>query len=282
MNVSLPELFALAGALCTAGYEILTRVCIQRGCSPSGLGFINSVAGTVLLLVLFPFPSFSGLTVQLTWLLILSSALWTAMIYFDNRAYISLDASTNAILGSLRFVLLTLSGFFIFHEEVNLAGWVGVLLILGSIYYGIHLPQIRNNSSLWFRLFSVLSGALAIIVDKYLTARLDIQLVLVAGYFIPSLLFGLCRPVLFLNFYKEWKKSRGMLLPCALLYALLGYFFVYGFGSGDLWSTIAIYRLRIVFVLVLAYFFLKESEELARRLVSGCLCVIGALLVALS
>lgn len=278
-----PLLFGLLCGLAASCLSLTYRALMVRGADPWAVAWGSLIAGGLLIV---PFVDLSGDLARANWdgqtvaIFVCTQMAWAIMTFFDARAYTDLAASINAILNALRLVIIVLVGVFVFGEEASPLGLFGAAVVIGGIVVGVQRSELGASRGARDRGIAVLAAATAISCDKFLVSRLPIDLVLIAGYFVPAALLALVRPGVVRATALDIPRFPALYLAVTVFSALAGWALVYGFAHGQLWTTSALRHAEIVFTFVLAVIFLGERERLVGRGVGAALTLSGAALVA--
>jgi len=254
-----------------------------RGADPWAVAWVSLVAGGLWIV---PFVDVAGDIARAEWSVVTVVAFvaaqlaWAVTVFFDARAYTDLSASINALLSLFRLVLLVLVGVYVFDEAISPLGFLGALGVIGGIGVGVERRDVHAARGARDRVIAVVAGATAISLDKFLTARLPLDLVLVAGFFLPALILMVVRRDVVGRASVDVRRLPGLYLGAAVLNALAGWALVYGFAFGDLWTTSALRHAEVVFTFILAVCFLGERDRWVRRGLGALICVGGAALIA--
>lgn len=268
-------------ALTAAALEVQCRSLMRSGWNAWGLSIVTSAISALILVLYLGTPDLIILQWSEIFLLIISSILWTGMVYYDLRAFGEMDAGINALLSTARLIFLTLAAIILFAEKFTWMDAFGIALVVSGIMYGVRFDAQHSKDGMRFRAYSLLYGALAILLDKYLTLRVDAKTVLVCSYIIPPIICILLRPLALKGCYGMALKTWNVFIPCLFLYALCGYTFVFSFAKGELWTTIAVTQTRVLFVIILSAMFIRERTDFRKRLVGGAICFLGAVVISL-
>lgn len=279
-----PVTLGLCCALFTAILAVVNRDLMRSGANVWAVSVVSLlVGGMVLLPTVDPDTFFVGRIDGVTIAsLIVANVSWAAMTFFDARAYDGLSAGLNAILNALRLVLVVLIGWWIFGEVVPWLGVVGSLLILGGIILGAERDDFARSRAVRDRGLAVVCGAIALSVDKYLTTQISVDVVLLAGFFLPAIVLLLMNPGVLGIIRQESLRRLASMLVAGILTAAAGWTLVYGFSQGEFWSTLALRHADIVFTFILGVIVLGERERFLGRGIAALVCAVGAACVTFS
>ncbi len=281
MTVALtPYSVAFLCAAISALIGVLYRFNMRAQIDAWALSFINSLAGGLVLITLLPAPQWTFIDPLIGTMLFASGLIWMLMVYWDLLAYEELEASVNALMNTTRLIVQCSLGVFLFEERFNLQAIAGICLIIAAIYSGVRSGLIRWNRSALFRGLSIISGMVALTIDKYLTTIIPYELVLLSGYFIPATLFLIIRPRTLMKSLGTIRKFPFLSFANITLFSIVGFTLVYSIAHGGFGATTAILQSSTFFAFVFGVLFLKETSKWQLRLLASLLSMAGAILVA--
>lgn len=204
-----------------------------------------------------------------------------------------LGASLQALADCLYSPVIITVGFLMFSETLNAWELIGGALVVSGVFVGAAMTaEVRNLRDLWTGI-ALAAGAHILMAVGILMVRdiyIDGPLIWITGYrfFIGTIIiivwgmirYGKSMPeVLFVGFRRRdtWFTTIPMAIFGPFLASLL---WVTGFKL-LIAGRAAIYnQLSTVFIIVLAYFFLKEKFT-TRKAIGTALALLGSILVAL-
>jgi drug/metabolite transporter (DMT)-like permease len=248
---------------------------------PMLVALVNTFGGGLLLLPIIGIPSFEGLTPSVAILLLAANVFWALQTYFFIKSLHYNDVVVSTLLECGRFVLLFLAGILIFSEPCTLQDGAGAALICASILFGTSLRRLGITKGTLTSAASVLCGACALICDKGLTNYVDSNLVILAGFFLPGVMFLAVRPNC-LAACRELPGSGWLFLALSTaLMSVTSYHLISGFAAGELGVSMTIYQSYMVLNFVFGLVLLGETQNWMRRLIGCFLCLLGIALVSL-
>lgn len=272
-------ILTVIAAVSVAILDALFRYSMQKKIRVTAIAWYNFVVAGLLILLVNPLPSLAGITFPVVGFLLLSSTLWALQSITDIKAFEGLSLSVNAILGAAGVVLINAAGLYLFNESASLLQISGICVIISSMLIGVNFRKVGELKGSCLRAVSVLAGALALVIDKHLMTLVSPQLVLVSGYLLPAALMSALYSSELRSLGSELRAHPIVMHLMPILYAAIGYCLIYSIGLGDLWETISLYQLKIVFSFVIGFSLLKERERLAVRLCAAALTLAGSGLI---
>jgi drug/metabolite transporter (DMT)-like permease len=274
-----PLAFALLAALSTSCMRVILRSVMKRGADAVALGIVYSLGAGLLLLALFGFPKAPVLTAQVIGLLALASVAWSIAVYTDTLSYRDLDASTNALFGALRYVLLVGASIIYFEESLTLLGWLGVVIIMLSIALASNFSEPTFRRGACYRFVAILFINVGILIDKKLTTLTDLSLVLLSAYIMPVLVLMALMPHK-LRAIPHLLTSEGWLIAVIIvLQAGIYGGYVYSFAATDLIQASTVLHTSMFGTFILELMIERNFENIMRRFLATVACSVGVLLI---
>jgi drug/metabolite transporter (DMT)-like permease len=265
----------LTYALIAALLSISSRTLQRFGDYSLNVTLLGSALGAI---VLAPFVDWQAAR-NLDWtcmvLFFFSATFWAAMVLADFKAYSAGEAGLNALCSSLITILTVGTGWFLFREPLTARDIFAVLLILTGIFTAISKRTHVTRRFVMLRMTSVVCAVVALAIDKALTQRTAISLVMWAGYALPGLA---CLP-LWRSWHRLHSAHLGPLSLTVLLYVLAGPALIFALGLGDLGKSLALGQLRVPLTVLLGALLLNEKSEFTRKLLGACTAFAGAALL---
>jgi drug/metabolite transporter (DMT)-like permease len=273
-------LLAFFSAFLNGLSKVLLRQLMKSGCQPL-LVLIVSYFGAALLLLMVQEPAHWHHLQPAQWAsVLLSIACWSLAGYGDLHAHRHLDVAVNSLFGGLRYVLLVVSGMLLYGDSVGVQGWLGIALIITSLYLVTDLSSLEFRRGSFYRLLAIVGINAGILNDKYLLSFMPTETVVLLALLGPALVFMLSAPRRILLARRELVRSRGLLLVAPILQAVGYLTYVHALALGSVVAVASIGQTTTVFAFILSALLLRERSQLALRAISSLLCITGALLVS--
>jgi uncharacterized membrane protein len=278
-----PLHFALCAAILRSANDLLYRSSMRSKEKDSLLisgdpfitTFCNCLIGGVTVLAILKVPDLSRLPLFALCFLSLSGILWTFQVFLSIKSYQTLDVSTSSLLDAFSFILLNISGFFLFNEPISSLKVIGLAITFYGMIFGIHLSRLHISSGLKYKLAAVICGCVAFSSDKLLTSYIPKEPIILAGFFIPVFLCLLIRPACFSESYKALKSAPFFLPFTSVAMGVIAICLTFAFSAGNLSTTMTIYRASLAISFILGVIILKERYSILRRSIGAFLCVLG-------
>jgi multidrug transporter EmrE-like cation transporter len=254
---------------------------IKAGGSAVGIIVLNNLpVGMILLPWCLLTIDFSQIPISSLILLFLNGLCWTVACFYRTLSYELVDASIARIFGTMNLVLLTLSGIYLFGEQLTFLNLAGLLLTVAAILITVDFSSVRVTRAVKYILISCIFTAIAVSMMKYLSETLPVELIVMCDFLLPGLSVFLLTSKRFHRCKLTLKASRNWVLVLPILCAVGYYSKICAFALGGELVVISILeQMGLLFVLALEFLVIKAIPGLRRRCLAGGLCSAGAVLV---
>ena len=192
------------------------------------------------------------------------------------------EASEATILLSGRVLITIAASIVFFHEIFSLQKIVGTILILLSIFLVTNLKKgFRFNHGAMYIFVTALCSGIAIIVDSYAVKQYDavsyntivnILMVPILIIFYPKILRQ-WKPFLKPDFLKK-------MLPLVVVSFIQSILYLLSLVTPGITAQASVIRqVSVILTVILAVLFLKERDNLFRKLVAAILVTMGVILL---
>lgn len=216
--------------------------------------------------------------------LILMTLLWSASNVFLYSALKRIEASIFTVIFSSRSLFTTLTSS-IFLQEI-LTGWqlIGALfIILGALFVTFKKKGVlKFDKGVFFALLAAASFGFANTNDRSLLGSFNLYPYVTIAFIVPALFMVLIKPssVRKMRDFTNMKLLRKMILLC-VVYALASITFFGALQIAPNSSQVAsISVFSVVLTVIFSIIFLKEKENIGRKVLGAVAAFIGLLLVS--
>ena len=243
---------------------------------------LTQLTAGISILLLVPFFQWSFPTDWKVWLFLgLAIIFYTINDRLNTTTRKNLDISTENTLRQLSNVFIIIIGIIFFKEDIILMKLLGGLIIIGSnILLVMEKGKFVFNKYIIFQLISVLSFSIAISLDIEINEQFNLPIYIGMTLIIPAILIILFERLSFnkiVNEYKEGNKTAiiitGITWGIAILFNLRAYVF------GNVTTVAPISSLNVLINVIVAYLFLKEKDNLFRKIIAAIGIILGILLI---
>ncbi|MFO0703520.1 MAG: DMT family transporter [Patescibacteria group bacterium] len=199
------------------------------------------------------------------------------------RAMYILNASVLTIVMTLRALITTVIAWIFLNEGAHTNQYVGMALILTAILISQNIKKLKLNiEGVIFAVVAAFAFGIGNVFERIIVKEMNLYLYLVPAYLVPAVIVFLVqqwrlngRPI------RLSKITAGHVVFVGFISALSG---ILGLQSLALAPSSGHYafvnQTRVIFVAVMAYFFLHEKGDIKRRLFAAFLSALGLLLLS--
>lgn len=177
-------------------------------------------------------------------------------------------------------VALTVSYFFL-HERLTPIQLLGTLLILSAtVLVKLERTSLRFNKGIIYALAGASCYGVAVVIDGYILTSVNMFSYLPLSNLISGLAILAMYPGKILSTIRYVKNLQSNLVIYSLLYAGAAIMFYIPIQSGVLVSQMsAANRISILLTVILSMIFLRERDNMAKKILSALLTTIGIMLI---
>lgn len=253
------------------------------------LGFLTIPFLFLIVFYFFQIPQFSDKFILIIGVNIILGAIAAVLAY---KAIRISDVSLVAPIAAFNPVFTTIISYFILHELIGLTGLVGIILVCIGAYI-LQIQQIKTgllapvktlftHRGVQMSLIAYFIWSITPILEKsaiFETSPNVPPFVSLAGSIGTTLIFGaLSIKSINKNSILKIKASISLILFVALLWSLASAAAMVSFSLTNLGFAVALFKLSIVFTVILGWLFFKE-KNIKDRLVGSLVMLTGVYLL---
>lgn len=230
---------------------------------------------------------FTEMTFPSNWQSLLPNLVLMMFLYgFGNlfvfQALKKTEASTFIIIFSSRVLITILVSSFFLNESLNFLQIIGTLLILASILLvNIKSAKLTFSKKELTSLLSALCFGLAVSNDSFLVKHFDLYPFVTIAFILPPLLIIATDLTVIKKMKVFWQKTTfAKMFLLSTIYALAAVFFFIALQTSKNSSQVASLDLvGVIVTVLLAVIFLKERDDLLKKILGAILSFIGLMLM---
>lgn len=277
-------LLTIASAITGSMARILQKVLLKNTESdPFAFGFIFQLTVAILFLIhamvtkTLEFPNLSGLAVNLVVMTIFYS-LGNVLTF---KAFKVAEASEVSVIFASNSVWAVLAAIVMLGEKITTQNMIGIgLVVLGVATINYQRSNWKLNKGHIFALLGAVLFGIGFTNDAYIISRYhSISSYMILAFTLPGLMTLAINPKSIHNLKQYTQKSMiPSLLLCTTLYALSAISIFSAYKAGGPASIISpIQQTSLIFTVILGYLFLKERDNLLKKVIGTVLTFVGVL-----
>lgn len=192
-----------------------------------------------------------------------------------------MDASSYSIIKQLSNVFVFIMGFVFFKEELTLQKIIGAILLIGSniiIFY--QKGSWKNNRYLLVGVIANVCMGIALFLDVNTSNSFNLAFYVSITLLIPALLIFIIEKVKIKEIIYEWNMNfKKIILLTGLSWSLMMLTKLKAYQLGKVTKIAPLCSLTVILNVLFAFLFLKNKENLFKKLIASILIVIGVFLI---
>ena len=214
-------------------------------------------------------------------LLIAASVFYGISDRINTTVRSGVEASTYSVIKQLSPVFMILAGFLFFHERFVLWQMFGAALIIASNIIIFWRPHQKINKYFVMGVGSTILYTIALFFDVNVSGQFNLPFYLMTSFAVSVLIVMVISRISPRKIIAEWKANKrikfmmivGISGSLSTLTALLAY------QTGQLSIVAPLLATTVLANVVVGYIFLKERDNLPRKIFAACLIILGIILL---
>ena len=274
-------ILVLASAFCSAMSVLLQKKFVMKS-DPVETATFFQILCTIIIITfaLWHGINFSGLQSYLPNLVVMPF-IYAGVNYFYFKALKMAEASEVTLIGTFRSLLVAIGSVILLRETLSNNMITGTFLIIISVFVIFYRPKSMkvNRGHVYAIIGSILLG-LGFVNDTYILRTVDVASYEALAFLLPGILMLLFKP----SSLRVFKDAGKLLNMCAisLFYAgaALLLFYAYHLG-GQADQVYPIAQSYVIMTVILAAIFLRERDDLLKKVAATLLVLAGIALLIL-
>lgn len=271
-------LYLIAKTVFIQFYKMATKKIQKTG----ALTVLLDMIGGLTALVLSPFFEIRFPTdIQIYIVLAISIICYTVKDRLDTKVMSGIEASTFNILQQLSTTFMIFAGLIFFKEEFILAKFIGAMLIIFSnvlVFY--QKGKFEFNKYVLLGIIANLIYTVALFLDVNISEHFNLPMYAAITLTIPAILIMIFERIKPSEIKSEFANGnkRAILItavtsPITIITSLRAY------QLGNVTIVAPLCALSVILNVIVGYLFLKEKDNLLRKIISAILIIISIILI---
>lgn len=271
-------LYLIVITIFTQFYKEATKKIQKTGALTVLLEMIGGLAALVLCLFFeIRFPT----DIRIYIMLAISIICYTVKDRLDTKVMSGIEASTFNILQQLSTTFMIFAGLIFFKEEFILAKFIGAMLIIFSnvlVFY--QKGKFEFNKFVLLGVISNLVFTVALFLDVNISEHFNLPMYAAITLIIPAILimiFERIKPSEIKNEFANGNKKAILITAITWPIAIITQLRAYQLGNVTIVAPLC--ALSVMLNVIVGYLFLKEKNNLLRKIISAILIIISIILI---
>lgn len=271
-------LYLILGVLFDQGYKVATKKLSNAG----SLTIILQFVATISILLAIPFFEIKFPSNPKVYIFLLFSIIFYAVNDRLNTTVRSgIEASTFSIIKQLSTVFMIFTGILFFKEEFILNKFIGALLIIISnilIFY--KREKTGPNKYVILGVIANIFYSIALFLDVNISDSFNLPIYVALSLGIPMILILLIERIKPKEIIEEFKNGNKLaIIVTAVSWSYLILFNLRAYQLGNVSIVAPLCSLTVILNVIVGYIFLKEKDNLLKKIIAACLIILGIILI---
>lgn len=259
-------------------YKVATKKLSNAG----ALTILLELIGSIAVLISIPFFELKFPSDPKVYIFLLLAIIFYAISDRVNTTVRSgIEASTFSIIKQLSTVFMIFAGILFFKEEFILNKFIGAILIIASnvlIFY-----KKENKKPDKYVVLGIIANifyTIALFLDVNISEEFNLPIYVAISLGLPMILIAIAEkitPKLVINEFKNGNKPAIIATALTWSYMILVQLRAYQLGNVSIVAPLS--ALTVILNVIVGYIFLKEKDNLLKKIISAILIILGIVLI---
>ena len=259
-------------------YKIVTKRNINDGV----LTMLIQTISVITCIFLLPFFNFTFPTNIKVYLLLFISIIFYAINdRLGTTARKGLESSTYIILKQISTAFMIVMGIIFFKEPVVLRKIIGsILIVFSNILVFYKKKKFKFDKYLLCGIIANISLSFALFLDVNNSNKFNLSFYVLLTFLIPLILIFLFERVKIKDIVKEYNNSnKSALIITGITWTFMMITKLKSYELGTISVVAPLTSLTVILNIIVSYFFLKEKNNMLRKIIAGLLIIVGIILI---
>ncbi len=259
-------------------YKIATKKMIKSG----ALTVLLEILASVLVLILFPFFEIKFPTnISVYFFLGLSIIFYAISDRLNTDVRKGIEASTFSIMKQLSTVFMTFSGFLFFKEEFIVNKFIGaILIILSNVIIFYKKGEGKLNKYVGLGIISNICYTIALFLDVSYSECFNLPFYVMLTLGVPAILIVIFEKIKLSDLKNEFQKENRLpIIITAITWSFCIVAQLRAYQLGNISVVAPLCSLIVIINIIVGYIFLKERDNLIKKIFAAGLIILGILLI---
>ena len=259
-------------------YKIVTKTSNKDG----ALTILLQLLTGVITLLWFPFFEIKFPTDLRIYFFLGLAVIFYAIEHRSNTtARRGIQSSTISILGQVYTIFMIIIGLIFFREPFVITKIMGALLIIFSNFLVFYKNgALKLNRYILFGVLANLSMAIAGFVDISISNNFNLPIYVAITFIMPAFLIFLFERPKLSDIQSEFKNgNKAAIFITAFCWSSFSIVGLRAYLLGSVTTVVPLFALNVILNILAGYIFLKERDNLFKKLIAGILVIISVILI---
>lgn len=260
------------------GYKVTTKSLTK----PGSLTILLELIASIFSLLLIPFFEMRFPNNPLVYLFLgLSIIFYTITDRLNTTVRSGVEASTFSVINQLSTVFMIIAGVLFFKEPIIINKIIGAFLIVFSnVLIFFKKGNLKPNKYVILGIISNLCFSIALFLDVNNSDYFNLPMYVATTLGVPIILIFIFEKIKFKDIKEEYRNgNKKALWITAISWSLSIVAQLRAYQLGEVSLIAPLCALSVILNVIVGYFFLKEKENLPKKIIAAILIILGIVLI---
>lgn len=272
--------YLVLSVLFSQGYKVATKSLTKEG----ALTVLLELLGAIAVILVIPFFEIKFPTDARVYLFLLLSIIFYAITDRLNTTVRSgIEASIFSIINQISTVFMIFAGILFFKEEFILNKFIGaILIIISNILIFYKKGNKKPNKYVALGILANIFYTIALFLDVNISENFNLPIYAALSLGIPAILISIIERIKPKEIIEEYKNgNKNAIFLTAITWSLMIVVQLRAFQLGNVSMVSPLCSLTVILNVIVGYIFLKEKDNLIKKIISALLIILGVVLISI-
>ena len=271
-------IYLIISVVFNQSYKIVTKNMNNDGAMTILIQIISSIL-CIFMIPLFNFKFSTDYKVYI--FLFLAIIFYTLNDRLGTTSRSGLEASVYSILKQLSTVFMILTGIIFFKESFVLTKFTGaIIIVISNVLVFYKKNNFKFNKYLILGIVANISLSIALFLDVNYSKEFNLAFYVLLTFLVPSILIFIFERIKVKGIILEYRNANKVsLFLTAISWIIMMISKLKSYQLGSVITVATFSSLTVILNVIIGYFFLKEKNNIIKKIIAGILITIGVILI---
>ena len=249
---------------------------------PGALTILLQLISSLSILLLIPFFEMKIPNDPKIYLFLgLSIIFYTISDRVNTTVRSGIEASTFSVITQLSTVFMIVAGVLFFKEPFVLNKFIGaILIVFSNVLIFFKKGNGKPNKYVLLGIFANVCFSIALFLDVNNSDKFNLPIYVALTLGIPTILIAIFEKIKFSDIKEEYKNgNKKAILITAITWSLSIVAQLRAYQLGEVSIVAPLCALSVILNVIVGYFFLKEKDDMLKKIIAALLIILGIILI---
>lgn len=272
-------IFASLAGLASNAFNFFNRFHLKENEDSTAYSWFFETFRMTVFLFLVPFDFYLHLDLYTLILLLLVGLTEFAAVYFYMKMHSISELSISTILSRGRLIWVPIIAFLLFRENLSSLDYLGIVILFIGLSIAASPKKFFVDKGAFYANIAAFVVAINLVIMKLLTPLSSVSVLMVLCSLPSVILFPYFMKNPKMRILVEFRRNLPIKIVANFIHVLSAYFLVLALKIGEVSKVTAIYQGMMIVAVLAGIIFLKESEDIFKKLLGATVTIVGVILL---